>query len=99
MKNNLLIYFPNKIAIELQKHLDDNLEEIRIRCNNNITLKYNSYEKILNINPNNEDILQIVQNICDNSIYAYQNEICEGFITVKGGNRIGITRKCSIRRW
>lgn len=29
--------------------------------------------------------------ICDNSIYAYQNQICQGFITVKGGHRVGIT--------
>ena len=32
-----------------------------------------------------------MQIICDNSIYAYQNQICQGFITVKGGHRVGIT--------
>ena len=29
--------------------------------------------------------------ICENSIYSYQNQICKGFITIKGGHRIGIT--------
>ena len=32
-----------------------------------------------------------MQIICENSIYAYQNQICQGFITVKGGHRVGIT--------
>ena len=37
------------------------------------------------------DIIETLQNICENSIYSYQKEICEGYITVKGGHRIGIT--------
>ena len=36
-------------------------------------------------------ILNILQNICDNSIYAYQEQICNGYITLKGGHRVGIT--------
>lgn len=38
-----------------------------------------------------EDIIRTLQIICDNSIYAYQNQICQGFITVKGGHRVGLT--------
>ena len=30
------------------------------------------------------DILETLQNICENYIYSYQKEICEGYITVKG---------------
>ena len=29
--------------------------------------------------------------MCENSIYAYQNQICSGYITVKGGHRVGLT--------
>ena len=29
--------------------------------------------------------------ISENSIYSYQNQICNGFITIKGGHRVGIT--------
>jgi stage III sporulation protein AA len=35
--------------------------------------------------------LEIIQCICQNSIYSYQNEICNGFITIKGGHRVGIS--------
>ena len=34
--------------------------------------------------------------MCNNSIYSYQNEIKQGFITVKGGHRVGITGNCAI---
>ena len=33
---------------------------------------------------------------CKYSIYSYQNQIAEGFITVKGGHRIGISGSCAI---
>ena len=44
-----------------------------------------------------KDIMQILQHICDNSIYSYQNQICEGFITIAGGHRVGITGNVVIK--
>lgn len=72
------------------------LEEIRIRNNQNIILRFNTNERIIDYIPNSNDILQTLQNICDNSIYSYQKEICEGYITIRGGHRIGITGNCVI---
>ena len=42
------------------------------------------------------EILQMLERLCENSIYAYKNQICEGFITVKGGHRVGIAGSCVI---
>ncbi len=42
-------------------------------------------------------ILQILQRVCDNSLYSYQSQICEGFITLKGGHRIGVTGNAIIK--
>lgn len=93
-------YFPRRI----QKGLDEALlkgaskdgmlllEEIRIRSGKPIILRYSSEEQILeNYIPSQEEILEILQSICHNSIYSYQNQICNGFITVRGGHRVGIT--------
>lgn len=66
------------------------LEEIRIRNNQNIILKYNNCEKVVDYTVTSNDILQTLQIVCDNSIYSYQKEICEGYITIKGGHRIGV---------
>ena len=38
----------------------------------------------------------IIQKICENSIYAYKEQISQGYITIKGGHRIGITGTCVI---
>ena len=72
------------------------LEEIRIRNHQNIILRFNKTERVIEYTINSNDILQTLQNICDNSIYSYQKEICEGYITVKGGHRIGIVGNCVI---
>ena len=62
----------------------DNLEEIRIRTNKKILLKIGQDEYEVNHIVNRNEILEILQRICDNSIYTYQNQICNGFITIKG---------------
>lgn len=72
------------------------LEEIRIRSNGNITLKFSDKQEILSKKITYKDILETLQIMCDNSIYSYQNEIKNGYITVKGGHRVGITGNCVI---
>ena len=82
----VLEYFPyniqNKI-IEYGNKLDE-LEEIRVRANRNVLLKIGQDEFKVNYIINTNEILEILQRICDNSIYTYQNQICNGYITIKG---------------
>ena len=91
--NDILRYFPDNIRVVLENEINNNLviEEIRIRNSKPIILKLNNSEKIINYIVQTEDVLNTLQSICENSIYSYQNQICEGFITIKGGHRIGIT--------
>lgn len=72
------------------------LEEIRIRSNGSIALKFANKQEILRVKIDYDDILQTLQLMCDNSIYSYQNEICNGYITVRGGHRVGISGNCVI---
>lgn len=37
-----------------------------------------------------ENLKEIFNHLCNYSVYSYQNEFINGFITVKGGHRIGI---------
>lgn len=89
-------FFPknisNLIKNELNEESKKNLEEIRIRNNQNIILKFNNYESILEHKITSKEIIETLQIICENSIYSYQKEIGQGYITVKGGNRVGISR-------
>ena len=97
--SNILSFFPNQISELIKQNNIVNLEEIRIRVNKPIILKFSSNEIILDYRPNQEEILKILQIICDNSIYSYQNEICSGYITIEGGHRVRYNRRSGIRKW
>ena len=67
------------------------MQEIRIRVGRQIILKLREQDILLEYTVSQSEILQMLERLCENSIYAYKNQICEGFITVKGGHRVGIT--------
>lgn len=95
---DILKYFPDKM-LDLTKAYDlNNLEEIRIRVNRPVIFKFTSKEIIIDYIPKQEEILKILQFICDNSIYSFQNQICAGFITIQGGHRVRNNRRCCSRR-
>ena len=95
--SELLSYFPNNVGnlirntINKNERILDELQEIRIRCDRPIILKLRNFEIVIEYKVNESEILSILERLCNNSIYAYKNQICEGFITVKGGHRVGIT--------
>lgn len=88
---DVLYYFPDKIQEKIKEYMSEDLEEIRIRVRKPIILKFANKEIVVKYIVTTEEILQIMQMICDNSIYTYQNQICNGYITIQGGHRIGIT--------
>ena len=96
--NEILRYFPINIYEKLRNVFDDNkiirenVEEIRIRVQKPIILKLRYEDVVLNNHITEQrEILQIVEKLCENSIYAYKSQLCQGFITIKGGHRVGIT--------
>ena len=95
--DEILLNFPLHIREKMRNIDFTNLEEIRIRNNRPIFLKIGQSEQQVNYIINTNDVLEILQKICDNSIYTYQNQICNGYITIKGGHRIGITGNIVIK--
>lgn len=87
-------FFSKNVSRILKEELKDKpmeaLEEIRLRSNGSIAFKFSKCQDILTDKITYQDILETLQIMCDNSIYSYQNEIKQGFITVKGGHRVGI---------
>lgn len=95
----ILKYFPSNIKNVLENEIQNQkgfLEEIRIRVQKPIILRFNSTEKIIRYFTTQEEILNILQYICENSIYSYQKQIAEGFVTINGGHRVGISGSCVI---
>ena len=95
--NNVLIYFTGNILKLLEKYVGSSennfneLEEIRLRANKPLILKFYKKEKVFEYIVSSEEILETLQYLCNNSIYSYQNQICGGYITIKGGHRVGIS--------
>lgn len=94
---NLLQYLPTDISnliirhINLNKNIENELQEIRFRVNKPVILKTRNGDSVLEYKVSATQLLEILERLCENSIYAYKNQICEGFLTIKGGHRIGIT--------
>ena len=87
----ILKCLPQALVNNILEHNIQKLEEIRIRAGKSVILKLGAVEVILKYIISTVEIIGILQNICNNSIYTYQNQICNGFITLPGGNRVGIT--------
>lgn len=101
--SDLINFFPDNISEIIKRYFNQDeeensksIEEIRLRTGKPLILKFNKREIIFKTIVTQEDILKTLQKVCENSIYSFQNQIKEGFITVKGGHRIGITGNCII---
>lgn len=95
--SDILKYFPHNIyqllknTFEQRKDIVSSLQEIRIRVNRPIILKTRQADILIEYLVTQNEIFEILEKLCNNSIYAYQNQICKGYITVRGGHRVGIT--------
>ena len=100
--DEILKYFPNNIyqiffnLFQENSKMIDEIQEIRMRTNRPMLIKMRERDLILQYNISQSEILQILERLCENSIYAYKNQICEGFLTIKGGHRVGLTGSCVI---
>lgn len=65
-------------------------EEIRIRVNKRVYIKYGENKIYTEYKPDTNDIEIIMQKMSDYSPYAFSEEIRRGYITLKGGCRVGI---------
>lgn len=91
MTRDILEILPKNIKMILENNIKlDELQEIRIKIDKPIYLYINNIEKKYEYKPCTEDIKFILQKISSYSIYAFENEIKHGYITIRGGHRVGL---------
>lgn len=74
------------------------LQEIRIRINQPIELNFDhGYESISTLEANQVFCTHILEQLSDHSIYRIEEELKKGFITIKGGHRVGLAGSVNIR--
>lgn len=86
----VLSYLPSTLKNIIIENISDNIEEIRLRTNKPLSLKLSQEIKIIDYIVSQQEILQAFEKVCENSVYSYRRQICDGYITIKGGNRVGI---------
>jgi len=102
LKREILCYLPDSIReviLRVNRTCLEGINEIRLRIGKPIFLrakdddcivkKIDGSEYILS----NNELSRIFEMMCKNSIYAWQDEIANGFLTLRGGHRVGISGK------
>lgn len=108
LSRDILPLLPQRIATVLGK-IDpaklESLEEIRLRAGKPLVLQnyrcewFVEEDGTIKHTPGKsfiveqQDIQKALEIMSDNSIYAYQDEIRNGYLTLRGGHRVGLTGK------
>lgn len=73
----------------------EGLEEIRLRANKNVILDFGKKkgEFVTDYIVSSGQIMESLEYISTFSLYAYEDDIRQGFITIKGGHRVGLAGK------
>ncbi|AYE35636.1 stage III sporulation protein AA [Clostridium septicum] len=74
--------------------LKNSIQEIRIKIGKPVIVYTFKGEEVLSYVATTEDIKQTLVKISNYSLYAYEEEIKQGYITIRGGHRIGIAGEC-----
>ncbi len=103
-KEEILRIFPDYMRERLERPLEraDKLEEIRLGVGRPVRFLAEGEEFFLSDHGGfgkgiqdawymtEREIEEIIKNVCHYSMYAFENEIRQGFLTISGGHRIGL---------
>lgn len=79
------------------------LQEIRLRCHKPLLLTVDgneywldgsgthTYDKSKRYIVTPQDLKETLEYISDYSVYAYEEDLAQGFLTIRGGHRVGVT--------
>ncbi|MCM1155595.1 MAG: stage III sporulation protein AA [Roseburia sp.] len=104
-KEEILHIFPDFMRARWDKVAEwaDRLQEIRLRVNQPVTILLDNEERFLSASGELTDNLSdavcsrekeleaVLEHVCRYSLYAFADEIRQGFMTIPGGHRIGVS--------
>lgn len=92
----IMNFLPKKIADQIRQippFQREEMEEIRVRINRPIEVTMRGKANFLSYTVQSEDAFHLLNKISQYSIYALEEELQRGYITVSGGHRIGLAGK------
>lgn len=82
--------FPEEVRTELDMLLPGELREIRIRANRPTVFVTATRTAALPWTPDKRQLEALVEALSEHSLYARQEETSQGFLTLRGGHRMGL---------
>lgn len=83
-------FLPNEIAQSLESLKLNAWHEIRLRAEKKVCVVIGDSIVKLDCFVNQKQIRTVLEKMCGDSVYAYVDEIANGYITLEGGHRVGI---------
>lgn len=88
---------PKEISNIVKQYLqEDAVQEIRIKSGKPVILNLSYGEKVLDYRTTSEDLKFMMAKVSNYSLYAFEEEIKQGYITLNGGHRVGLAGECVI---
>ena len=87
-------HFPPRLTEALLIMGTKDMEEIRINAERNAATVKSSVLMDTGVYIKKEELSQIVNSMCRGSLYAMQQNLSMGFISLHGGHRVGVCGRC-----
>ena len=81
---------PKAVARPLNALPDGSLREIRVRAGQSIRLSTRQGDTICPCEPTPQQVAQMAEALCEHALYARAEEQRSGFVTLRGGHRMGL---------
>ena len=95
-KEIVLSYLSPNLSVYLKglsESFFEGMTELRIRTDKPLFAYHLGKEHLLNYSPKPSDISETVERISQYSLYALEEELRKGYITLPGGHRVGVVGK------
>lgn len=92
--NSLMQHFPPPLTETLLIMGTKDIQEIRIIAERNVAVVKRGILMDAGMRISYEELKKIVNSMCRGSLYAMQQNLTQGYITLAGGHRIGVCGKC-----
>ena len=84
---------PRRIREKIAEKDLENVQEIRLRCGQQVLLKEEGKIRLLEERVSAVEIRETVSLLSAYSLYAFEEELKQGYLTIEGGHRIGFCGK------
>ncbi len=97
MKQAVIPLLPEPFASSVMAQKSEGLEELRMRVGQPLQLRYANKETELGSRVEPAHLEEVIRRACRQSVYACNDTLKDGYLTIEGGHRIGVCGTAVIR--